>query len=323
MPQQTPTSVELCCPLHRQPLRPVEGGLQCPLDNTVFPVADDIPVLLTDPAERARVLGTDWSEAKTQGASPLDFYNQTRDHDQYCRTDLKTVREDVERWLPSVQSDGAVLEIGSGKGAVQGVGEDYVALDYSFTALQRYINPRFQRVCATAEHLPFPDASFRFIFSIAALEHVPNADLAFDEIHRILKPGGVAYLHPAWHCTQYNCDGVPVRPYRDLSVPQKWVKLTLALRQRGLVKAVGALPGRILRRAGWGMTGGATRLRFTRLRPDYQTFWISDSDAASRIDSHEGCLYFQSRGYDVLTPGAGALRQLLCRHEPLVVRKFR
>ena len=184
-------------------------------------------------------------------------------------------------------------------------GADYVAADFSFTALRQYIRPQYQRVCATAEHLPFPDNSFRFLFTIAALEHVPCADLAFDEIHRVLKPGGVAYLHPAWHCTQYNCDGIPVRPYKDLTLAQRWVKLTLPVRQKGAVKAATALPGRMLRRLSWSLGRGETTMRFGRLQPDYQTFWTSDSDAASRLDSHEGCLDFQLRRYEVLSPGQG------------------
>jgi hypothetical protein len=321
MTQAIRQAVELVCPVHRTPLQVGDEALTCAQDGTKYPIADGIPVLLPDAEDRNRVLGTDWSQSK-QDASPLEFYNQTRDHDHYCRTELDTVKQDLDRWLAAAQVDGPTLEIGSGKGALQGTGgEDYVAADYSFTALRQYIKPQYQRVCATAEHLPFPDNSFRFLFTIAALEHVPNADLAFDEIHRVLKPGGVAYLHPAWHCTQYNCDGIPVRPYRVLSLAQRWVKLTLPVRQKAVVKAAGALPGRMLRRLSWSLGRGETRMRFGRLRPDYQTFWLSDSDAASRLDSHEGCLYFQSRRYEVLSPGAGVARQLLCRHEPVVVRK--
>jgi SAM-dependent methyltransferase len=203
------------------------------------------------------------------------------------------------------------------------LGGDYVAADYSFTALRNYISPAHQRVCANAERLPFRRDSFRFIFTVAALEHVPQADLAFAEIERVLKPGGVAYLAPAWHCTQYNCEGIPVRPYRDLTVRQKLVKAALPLRQTVAVKASAALPGRIVRRVAWALQSRASSFRFGRLKPDYQRFWMSDSDAASRLDSHEACLFFHSRGYEVLSPGRGAVRQLLARHEPVVVRKPR
>ena len=311
-------SVPLVCPTHRKPLSSAADGLRCPDDGELFPLADGIPVLLPGEAERSRVLHTDWSQSPS--SSPLDFYNQKRDQTQYCRQELLHERADIQRWLDKAQTDGPTLEIGSGRGALQGLGGDYVAADYSFTALRDYIDPAHQRVCATAERLPFPDASIRFIFSIAALEHVPGADRAFDEIDRVLKPGGIAYLHPAWHCTQYNCEGIPVRAYKDLSWRQRGVKLSLPLRRIRAIKAAAALPGRIIRRASWILWRRPTSLHFHRLRPDYQTFWASDADAASRLDSHEGCLYFQSRGYQVLFPGGGT-RQLLAGNVAVIVRK--
>lgn len=45
-------------------------------------------------------------------------------------------------------------------------------------------------VVANVETLPFPDASFDSVISNAALNLVPDKDRAFDEIHRVLKPGG-------------------------------------------------------------------------------------------------------------------------------------
>ncbi|HET7039768.1 MAG TPA: class I SAM-dependent methyltransferase, partial [Gemmatimonadales bacterium] len=42
-----------------------------------------------------------------------------------------------------------------------------------------------------SEGLPFPDASFDYVFSIEALEHVPAPFTALSEAHRVLTPGGV------------------------------------------------------------------------------------------------------------------------------------
>jgi uncharacterized protein YbaR (Trm112 family)/SAM-dependent methyltransferase len=315
----------LCCPIYREPLEELDPTrLAGRVHGQIYPVLDGIPILLPDEADRLRVARTDWADpAAKSDASPLDFYNQTRDHDFYCRDTLEAARADVEQWLGAAKAEGPALEIGSGKGALQGLGGDYVSADYSFTALRRYIDPRHGRVCATASRLPFFDRAFRFIFTIASLEHVPDADRAFDEIHRVLAPGGVAYLLPAWHCVQYNCEGIPVRPYSDLTLRQKLIKATLPIRRSLVAKAAGALPKRILRRALWARHEGHTLLRFERLRPDYDRFWMSDSDAAARLDAHEACLYFHARGYAVLRPGPTAARQLLARHEPVIVRKPR
>jgi SAM-dependent methyltransferase len=223
--------------------------------------------------------------------------------------------------LLKTEVEGPVLEIGSGKGALQGIGTDYVAVDYSLTALQRYVDPRHQRVCGTAERLPFLDDTFRFLFTVTVLEHVPRPDLAFEEIDRVLKPGGIAFLLPAWHCVAYNCEGIPVRPYRELNWRQQLTKLSLPVRRHRLAKAVGCLPGRLARRLGWWLTKGPTSLRYQRLPANYERFWMADSDAVSRLDAHEGCLFFHSRGYQVWRPGSGTLRQLFAGHEPLIVQK--
>jgi SAM-dependent methyltransferase len=302
----------LACPVHGAPL---SAQLDCPHGES-YPAVGGIPVLLADERERAQVVRGD-----IEGATPLRFYNRTDDHDSYCRSELVEIQRDLAGALAESRASGPVLEIGSGKGALQGTGVDYVACDYSLSALATYLRPEHQRVCASAERLPFPDATFRFVFTVAALEHVPQADLAFAEIERVLAPGGVAYLAPAWHCVQWNCEGIPVRAYSELSLRQKLVKLSLPLRQSLPWKAATSLPARALRRALWSLRPLPTALRFTRLRPDYETFWMSDSDAAARIDSHEGCLFFESRGYEVLRPGPGAAAQLLARHHAVVVRK--
>lgn len=43
---------------------------------------------------------------------------------------------------------------------------------------------------ADAEHLPYPDGSFDIVIGHAVLHHIPDLDLAFREILRVLKPGG-------------------------------------------------------------------------------------------------------------------------------------
>jgi SAM-dependent methyltransferase len=44
------------------------------------------------------------------------------------------------------------------------------------------------------QNLPFPDATYDFIFASHVLEHVPDDQKAIREIRRILKPGGLAIL---------------------------------------------------------------------------------------------------------------------------------
>lgn len=53
---------------------------------------------------------------------------------------------------------------------------------------------------ADARQLPFSDASFDAIFSVATFEHILGLPAALVEMHRVLRPGGTLYSHfgPIW-----------------------------------------------------------------------------------------------------------------------------
>jgi len=56
-----------------------------------------------------------------------------------------------------------------------------------------------QVVQASAENIPFADASFDAVFALDVLEHVAGEEQALDEIYRVLKPGGIAvFTVPAY-----------------------------------------------------------------------------------------------------------------------------
>jgi len=48
-------------------------------------------------------------------------------------------------------------------------------------------------VCASAEHLPFPDEAFDLVLSQEVLEHVRDPFQAMSEMKRVLKKGGILY----------------------------------------------------------------------------------------------------------------------------------
>jgi len=51
--------------------------------------------------------------------------------------------------------------------------------------------------CAKAEDIPFAGSTFRTVISNCVLEHVQDIDRSLREIHRVLMPGGLAYLSVA------------------------------------------------------------------------------------------------------------------------------
>ncbi|MDQ3572624.1 MAG: class I SAM-dependent methyltransferase, partial [Actinomycetota bacterium] len=100
---------------------------------------------------------------------------------------------------------GSALEIGAGTGYFSlnlmqaGAIERLVATDISTgmldslqsTAESLGFADRVETNQADAEHLPYPDQSFDLVLGHAVLHHIPDLGRAFDEISRVLRPGGV------------------------------------------------------------------------------------------------------------------------------------
>ena len=191
--------------------------------------------------------------------------------------------------------DKAVLDIGSGGGYLQDVVENYTGLDIAASAAPLY-HKKF--VVGSATAMPFPDNNFDAAWSIWAFEHIPNPEQALAETRRVVRPGGILLLMPAWNVPPWFAQGYPVRPYSDLDLQSRLIKASIPLRESFLYGAILQLPVRISRHVA--SLFGPTRLRYTALDANFDKRWMHDSDAVNSIDSHEMILWFISRGDDCL-----------------------
>lgn len=220
-------------------------------------------------------------------------------------------------WLSRIDAGGPSLELGCGKCALAEVAPRYVGLDLAFVPLLS-ARPGIRRLCGDMEVLPFRSNSIGFLFSWAAIEHVPHPERVFAEIERVLRPGGVALLAPAWHCRPWAAEGLEFRPYGELTFTQRIRKRLIPFRNAILWRALFEAPRRVCRElAAFVRTPPFT---YGRLEPNLDEYVGTDCDAFTSMDPHTAALYFAARGWEVLShPGRKA--RMLARHEPVVVRK--
>lgn len=219
------------------------------------------------------------------------------------------VREFVKRFN---LTDRPVLEIGSGRGYLQDIAQNYTALDIS-ASVARFYHKKFVLGSATA--LPFPDDSFDGIWSIWVFEHVPNPEQAFNEARRVTRDNGVLFLFPAWNCVSWAAEGYEVRPYSDFGLGGKLIKASIPLRSSMPFIWMHLIPNRIVRSLVSFVE--PTRLRYHRLTPNYEKYWVPDSDAVNSIDYHEALLWFRSRGDECLNCETASV---FLQYMPLIIR---
>jgi hypothetical protein len=96
--------------------------------------------------------------------------------------------------------------------------------------------------------------------------------------------------------SRYAAQGYAVRPYRDFDWQGKLIKATMPFSESKPWHYLQFHQVRALRYLLAHFISGPTRLRFTRLTPNYDQYWVADSDATTSFSPYELYLWFATRG---------------------------
>ncbi len=121
-----------------------------------------------------------------------------------AQAQLSWVREFAALGHLGLKDGMAILELGSGTGAVSerlvealptssvtAVDLDPVMCALAEQRLEHFIPARIQVLNESALNTSLPDESFDFVLARFLLQHLPVPELAIEEAHRLLKPGGI------------------------------------------------------------------------------------------------------------------------------------
>jgi ubiquinone/menaquinone biosynthesis C-methylase UbiE len=116
---------------------------------------------------------------------------------------LRTFRGNIKILLRLLApaNDDVILDVGAGTGVIASevskLCDDVFALEPKPDRVE-YIKRKFPEVKAfdgVVESIRFPEAYFTKLYCISSFHHFKDQDLAIEELHRVLKPGGLLLIH--------------------------------------------------------------------------------------------------------------------------------
>src|ERR1051325_7235169 len=197
----------LRCPSCRSMLSHSANALVCSRCNLSYPVVDNIPRLLL-PAMRDALRGEgdvnthEETQAETARSFGYEWHNFPEMYEEGERQFLDYMQPHAADFFPRKK----ILDAGCGNGRFA-----YYAAKYGAEVWAVDLGPaievarqntakmqKVQVVQADLHNLPFPYESFDFIYSLGVLHHLPEPELAFQQLMRFLKPGGEVQIYLYW-----------------------------------------------------------------------------------------------------------------------------
>lgn len=187
------------------------------------------------------------------GEAPPRHPNERRFEEFFIRDSYVTLKNYLYNYLERKrainralerESRGRVLEVGSGLSPIVTDRDDVMYSELSFRALRtlRSKQRRGRYLVADGTRLPFATGAIDQVICSEVLEHVEHDQAAIEELARVLRPKGVAYITVPHRKRYFAADDRFVGHFRRYEIEEMRGKLERAgLRLRQIEKVLGPL----------------------------------------------------------------------------------
>ncbi len=216
----------LVCPRDKRELKTDENNLVCP-ENHIYPVVDDIPIMLLEEAEHIHGYITQTLENVAKMPTSGEFEDQFSPSengqnavDPFVQAEIpytcgnlympllhKLTRYPLPEFrLPPSSGGERLLDVGCnwGRWSITAAQKGYqpIGIDPSLNAvlaarrISRQLNVKTDFVVGDARHLPFASDCFDVGFSYGVFQHFSkeNAKTSLNEVARTVKKDGVIFM---------------------------------------------------------------------------------------------------------------------------------
>ena len=130
-----------------------------------------------------------------------ETYDKTQPH--FRPENVMQVRARIENYAKRTTGE-RLLDIGCGTGFILSSANSYfeelygiditpAMLDIATSKLKEQKAKNVKLIIALSDTLPFPDSYFDVVTAYGFLHHLPTLSATFNEVHRVLKDGGIFY----------------------------------------------------------------------------------------------------------------------------------
>lgn len=124
-----------------------------------------------------------------------DYYRAFVDSERYRRERPRKARVIAALCGEELRASGVIADLGTGTGLVKKALETELGKElYGFDIDRSFMRTAERMVVGDVLRLPLPDASVDFAILNHLYEHVEDQPGLFEELHRVVAPGGAAYV---------------------------------------------------------------------------------------------------------------------------------